>query len=274
MRTLAWEEYIDAGLSEGLDARPFAATIGVFDGLHIGHRELVKRVVGKPGLASAVLTFRENPKRILSPHTHQGELSTLDQKLGLIESMNVDFCVLIDFSGDFSKLPGRRFLSILRDRGKLGFLVVGSDFRCGRGLDTDASAIRSFCEESSIGIELVDAIHWDGHTVSSSRIRKAIAEGRLDDAAAMLGRPYEIDLRAALRPAEGLWAPRGVQARPPRGVYDARLAFDSGSPQLPVSARLDAKGLWSFGGIEDGGRLPRPGAEPRGLGLVSLVSRG
>jgi riboflavin kinase/FMN adenylyltransferase len=273
VRILAWEEYVGGGLSDSLEGRPFAATIGVFDGLHIGHRELVKRVLGKPGLASAVLTFKENPKRILSPHTHQGELSTLDQKLGLIESMSVDFCVLIDFSGDFSKLPGRRFLSILRDSGRLGFLAVGSDFRCGRGLDTDASAIRSFCEESSIGIELVEAIHWAGHAVSSSRIRKAITEGRLDDARAMLGRPYEIDLRAAVPSAEGLWAPKGAQARPPRGVYDARLAFDSGFPPLPVSARLDAKGLWSFGSVEADGSLTRPGAEPRGLGLVSLVSR-
>jgi riboflavin kinase / FMN adenylyltransferase len=268
VKILAWEEYVGGASSGGPGDRRVAATIGVFDGLHIGHQELVKRILDRPGLASLVLTFEKNPKRILSPHTHQGELSTLDQKLELIESMSVDFCVLIDFSGDFSKLPGSRFLTILRDRGKLGFLAIGSDFRCGRGLDTDASDIRSFCEESSIGIESVEAVRWAGHAVSSSRIRKAITEGRLEDAEAMLGRPYEIDLRGARLPSGELWAPKGAQARPPRGLYEARLAYGSGSPALPASARLDAKGLWTVVG-----GLSRPGEEPRGLGLVNLVSR-
>jgi riboflavin kinase / FMN adenylyltransferase len=272
VRILTWEAYVDGGLPGISCERPFAATIGVFDGLHIGHQELIKRILGRSGLDSVVLTFKENPKRILSPHTHPGELSTLDQKLELIESMSVDFCVLIDFSGDFSKLPGRRFLSILKDRGRLGFLAVGSDFRCGRGLDTGASDIRSFCEEFSVGIELVESIRWAGYAVSSSRIRKAIIEGRLEDAQAMLGRPYEIDLRGAVPSSAGLWAPKGAQARPPRGIYDARLAFGSGSAAFPVSARLDATGLWTFGlGAE--GSFPRPGAEPRGLGLIRMVSR-
>jgi riboflavin kinase / FMN adenylyltransferase len=265
MRVLSWEELVGGALS----GRPFAATIGVFDGLHIGHRELVKRVLGREGLSSAVLTFEENPKRILSPSTHQGELSTLDQKLGLIESMGADFSVLIDFSGDFSKLPGRRFLSILRESGELRFLAVGSDFRCGRSLDTDARAIGSFCEEHSIGVELIQAVRWAGHPVSSSRIRKAVLDGRLEDAASMLGRPYEIDLRGAVFYSEGSATPRGAQARPPRGIYEASLTFEAGASELPVSAELDAEGRWRLGGL--GGRLA--GGSPQGLRLMHLVSR-
>jgi riboflavin kinase/FMN adenylyltransferase len=252
MRVLSWEEYVAGSLAE----TPFAATIGVFDGLHIGHRELIGRILGKPGIASAVLTFRDNPKRILSPHTHRGELSTLAQKLDLVESMSVDFCVLIDFSGDFSKLPGRAFLSILKDSGKLRFLAVGADFRCGRGLDTAAEDMRAFCEESSIGIELVDALRWAGHPVSSSRIRRAVAEGRLAEARAMLGRPYEIDLRSP-----------GSQALPPKGSYEAELDYGPGSPGRAVVARLDAGGRWAF--AADSGQ----GREPLGLRLIDSVSR-
>jgi riboflavin kinase / FMN adenylyltransferase len=274
MKVHSWEE-----LGEGkLSGLPFAATIGVFDGLHVGHRELVKRILGNEGLASAVLTFRENPKRILSPTTHPGELSTLDQKLELIESMGVDICVLIDFSGDFSKLPGRRFLSLLKKSGELRFLAVGSNFRCGQGLDTDAEGIRSFCEGNSIGIELVQAVQWAGHPVSSSRIRKAVLDGRLGDAASMLGRPYEIDLRGSSLSASGCIAANGAQARPPRGVYDATLAYGDGS-ELSVSARIEAEGCWSFVSKADGSeadgedRGVSEDRAPKGLRLIRLVSR-
>jgi riboflavin kinase/FMN adenylyltransferase len=265
VKVLSWEELVGGRLS-GL---PFAATIGVFDGLHIGHRALVSRILGEDGLVSAVLTFAENPKRLLSPSTYQGGLSTLRQKLELIESMGVDYGVLIDFSGDFSKLPGRLFLSILRDCGELRYLAVGSNFRCGRGLDTDAEGIRDFCGDS-IGVELLDPVKWAGSEVSSSRIRKAILEGRLDEAARMLGRPYEIDLRDAEISQTGLAAPRGDQALPPRGVYEASLASDSGRgrSELRVLAEIDAEGRWSV----DGPGWAAPGA-PLGLALIRLVSR-
>jgi riboflavin kinase/FMN adenylyltransferase len=271
MKVVSWEEYLAGALVD----LPFAATIGVFDGLHIGHRALVARVLAHEALASAVLTFRENPKRILSPHTHRGELSTLDQKLGLIESLSVDFCVLIDFSGDFSKLPGRSFLSILRDSGMLRFLAVGEDFRCGRGLDTAAADIGAFCEESSIGIELVPALRWEGQAVSSSRIRKAVTEGRLDEAQAMLGRPYEIDLRAALPLPGGRLAPKGEQARPPTGRYEALLVLGSALRAVPVNARLGSDGVWTLAaeGEGRGSSPPADASTAEGLGLLKLVSR-
>ena len=117
----------------GALAAPFAATIGVFDGLHIGHRELVEEGARQGGLASAVLTFRENPKRISRPRRFHGELSTLAQRLELIDSMGVDLCVLIDFSGDFSKLPGRQFLSMLCAGGDAPLPRRRRDFRCGHG---------------------------------------------------------------------------------------------------------------------------------------------
>jgi riboflavin kinase/FMN adenylyltransferase len=269
MRVLSWEE-LRAGALAGV---PFAATIGVFDGLHIGHRELIARILGKEGVVSIVLTFKENPKRILSPSTYHGELSTLDQKLALVESMGADFCVLIDFSGDFSKLPGRRFLSMLRESGEFRYLAVGSDFRCGKGLDTNAEDIRSFCVRHSIGIELIRAVQWAGHPVSSSRIRKAIVEGRLGDAASMLGRPYEIDLRASSFSSEGRIKPVGVQASPPRGSYEATMAHAAGSglPESPVSARIDAEGCWS---IDGGADCASGNGKPTGLRLIRLVSRG
>jgi riboflavin kinase / FMN adenylyltransferase len=275
MKVLSWEE-LRGGSLAGL---PFAATIGVFDGLHIGHRELIARILGKEGLSSLVLTFAENPKRILSPSTYHGELSTLDQKLDLLESMGADSCALIDFSGDFSKLPGRHFLSMLRESGEFRFFAVGSEFRCGRGLDTDAEDIGLFCEGHSIGFESIKAVHWAGQPVSSSRIRRAVIEGRLEDAASMLGRPYEIDLRDSGRFSSGGAKPEGLQLSPPPGAYEAALvhAASSGEPERTIEARVDAEGRWSTpGGAPVVGEAA--GGEGRGkpIGLrpIRLVSRG
>jgi riboflavin kinase / FMN adenylyltransferase len=268
MKVLSWSEFLSASDNRG----PVAAAIGVFDGLHIGHRELVGKVLGREGLASAVMTFEQNPKRLLSPGTFHGELSTLDQRLALIDSLRVDLCVLIDFSGDFSKLPGRSFLSMLSERGGLRFLAVGRNFRCGYRLDTDAAGIRAFCGERSIGLELLDPVQWAGHPVSSSRIRKAVLEGRLEDAGSMLGRLYEIDFRGAQALDTGRWRPRGEQASPPPGIYEAHVPDPAGSEagERLFTATLGHDGAWSLSG--EGGEGGRS-AFPVRLRLVRMVSR-
>jgi riboflavin kinase / FMN adenylyltransferase len=259
MRVVPWEDLVELGRA----APPggIAAAVGVFDGLHIGHRDLVGRVVGRQGSLSAVVTFRDSPKRMLSTGAFGGDLSTLAQRLELIEGAGADFCVLIDFSGDFSKLPGRRFLASLADDGRMRRLVVGSNFRCGHGLDTGADEIRSFCAERGVDLELIGAVAWRGHPVSSSGVRKAVLDGRLEDARAMLGRPFEVDLRPG----------SAGQVSPPPGLYDAVLARGRGGPAEPPSvatrARLDPEGHWSVDGRRVGGD------EALGIGLLSLVSR-
>ncbi len=244
MKIISWEE-LSSGRGFGLRV---AAAIGVFDGLHIGHQELVQRVRGREGLASAIVTFARNPKLILSPSTFHGVLSTLDQKLSLIDSLGVDLCVLIDFSGDFSKLPGRTFLSMLCGSGDVHFLAVGSDFHCGHRMDTDAQGIRQFCVERAIGVELLKAVHWGSHPVSSSRIRKAIFEGRLEDARGMLGHAYAIDLRACETLVSGRLVPGGGQVNPPAGFYEADVvhSIEGTEGTTRVVADLGVDGSWAF----------------------------
>jgi FAD synthase len=259
MRILNWDDFA----SGALKAIPIAATIGVFDGLHIGHRKLISRVLGLNGLSSVVFTFKVNPKRLHSPDNFAGELSTLEQKLDLLASMSTDIAVLIDFSGDFSKLPGRQFLAMLRDGSELHRVAVGADFRCGHRLDTDAEGIRSFCLECGAEMEAIPAVNWAGHPVSSSRIRKAVRDGRLEDASAMLDRCYELDLRGHVAGMDGRWSLGCEQALPPSGRYEVSLVY-AGAPSLPAIVEHDGKGTWSLGGA-----LRAPDA----LGLIRLVSR-
>lgn len=268
MKVLKWDEF----RSERAD-RQLAVVIGVFDGLHIGHRELVSRVVGRGGLSSAVVTFADNPKKILTPESFDGRLSTLDQKLSLIEAMGVDLSVLIDFSGDFSKLPGRQFLSLLSESSRLRYLAVGSDFRCGYGLDTDAKGVRDFCQSRSVDVELLGAVQWAGLAVSSSRIRKAIVAGRIEEAEAMLGRPYEIDLRGARLAASDPVVPTGGQASPPAGRYEARLSYEGTLREAAdFVARAETDGSWVLP-LEAFSFAQSVAPGPLGLQVIRRVSR-
>jgi FAD synthase len=259
MRVISWDDFA----SGALKAIPLSATIGVFDGLHIGHRQLISRVLGLNGISSGVFTFKVNPKRLHSPDSFAGELSTLAQKLDLLASMSTDIAVLIDFSGDFSKLPGRQFLEMLRDGSELHRVAVGADFRCGYRLDTDAEGIRSFCLEYGADMEAIPAVSWAGHPVSSSRIRKAVRDGRLEDASAMLGRHYELDLRGREATEGRRWSLGSEQALPPAGRYEASLVY-ADMASLSVIAEHDGKGNWS---------LDSTFRVPNALGLIRSVSR-
>jgi riboflavin kinase/FMN adenylyltransferase len=261
LKVLSWDEFSNSQHRE----ITLAAAVGVFDGLHRGHTELIGRVLNRDEAVKAVVTFRENPKKVLRPASYHGDLSTLEQKLEKLEALGLDLCVLIDFSGDFSKLSGRKFLSVLKESGNLRFLAVGFDFRCGHRLDTGAEDIKAFYETQTVETELLGAVHWAGHPISSSRIRKAVVEGRLDDASAMLGYPYEVDLRRMTKVFTGesaVYAVSGEQVQPPYGKYSVTTL--GGDGDVETEATLE-NGLWT---VEQAKVI-----ETRFLRLKELVSR-
>lgn len=174
--------------------RPSAATIGVFDGVHRGHAELIRRVAER-GPNPTVITFRENPKKILAPESYTGDIFSLEQKLEIFDGFGVRQVMLIDFSLDFSKIKGLEFAALLEKRLDLVFLAVGSNFRCGYRQDTDAEFIRRINEGRGIPTEIVPPVLEDGLPVSSSRVRAAVAKGDVAAAAVLLGRNLELDLR-------------------------------------------------------------------------------
>jgi riboflavin kinase/FMN adenylyltransferase len=203
-----------------------AMTIGVFDGVHRGHQGLIGQVINRFPLIPTVLTFRRNPKEVLRK-SWEGELLSLNRKLTLFENLGVSVAVLIDFSEGFSKLRGRDFLELLRGPGNMRFLAVGDNFRCGFGLDTGAFELRALNNEMDIPTAVVAPVSKGGLPVSSSRIRKAIQEGDLAGAAALLGRRVEIDVDGLPQTPEqgGIRYDARLRKRviPPDGVYSAFL---------------------------------------------------
>jgi riboflavin kinase/FMN adenylyltransferase len=251
LRVVSWDDALSG--SAGMPAAS-AATIGVFDGLHMGHRALVSRVVAKaPALVPMAITFKDNPKSVTRPHRFSGDIFSLEQKLSALEEAGIELCLLIDFSGDFSKLAGSEFVSILVRYCGVRSFVIGSDFKCGHKLSTDAHGVQAIASSLSAETDIVEPVTIEGRTVSSSGIRSAIADGRTDLALAMLGRPYTLDLRRIGIGYEGSMAAVSLRGRgfvePAPGTYEATLIGAYGKMDVEAVLRLDGTLHWTSDGL-------------------------
>jgi len=252
VRIQSWEEYLTGGSGAAL-----ALTIGVFDGLHLGHQALLARVLARrPACEAAVVTFRENPKQTLRGAAFEGELVVLERKLSLLEEAGVDLVVLIDFSGDFSRMPGRFFLSLLALHGSLRYLAIGSDFHCGRARDTDAKGLAGYFASSGPGapeVEIMEPLAFDGGIVSSTRIRRAVQSGRLDEAGALLGRPFEVELGGEIEGRGNLrcFGKRAGTVLPPPGEWPARALCGGRMYEGSLGLAGDCLELRGFEGAQD-----------------------
>jgi len=227
-----------ADFSSSSSPVPLAVTIGVFDGVHRGHQKLVRTVLSKsPAMKSAVLTFSENPKKILHPQTYKGGLFSLEQKIDTFGAMGIDACVLIDFSRNFGTLSGAEFLFSLAKAG-VRFICIGPNFRCGHKMDTNAQSLAEISGKLGMEAEIVEPVMYGGHPVSSSRIRNAVLEGRLGEAEQMLGRPYTVV--AHFEPCgkrELAVAEMPGMVLPPEGLYKVFLDPDSGNQEALARIR-------------------------------------
>lgn len=201
MIVATWEDFLAAGSATGpaLGGRPARLTVGVFDGLHLGHRRLICAVTepgspdhGRP--LSVVVTFRRPPGHVLGRADVSGLILSLPQKLRRMAALGVTAAVLIDFSDEIGTLSGRDFIDLLRGRLAIERIVVGPNFRFGKNRDADVHDLEAMLAASPTDVEVIAPVSWGGEIVSSSRIRRSVREGQLDDAAAMLSAPHEIDL--------------------------------------------------------------------------------
>jgi riboflavin kinase/FMN adenylyltransferase len=181
MQIIEWDKFLKQDLPLG--DKPFSMTVGIFDGIHLGHRALIKRIVSyNADFTPVVITFRQNHKT-----KNKEEIQSFGERLEILESLGIKITVVIDFTEEFRKMPGIEFLKILLKYGNAGFFAAGNDFRCGYQLDTDAAAVKSFFASHGIPAEIVPDVMEDSLPVSSSRIRAAIAAGNTALAQKMLG---------------------------------------------------------------------------------------
>jgi riboflavin kinase/FMN adenylyltransferase len=177
--------------------RGCVATIGNFDGLHVGHQEIIGGVVARAqelGRPSAVITFHPHPLSIVAPDRVPQQILTLSQKEDLLRSMGVDALLVVPFTHDFSRWPAERFVEEFIVRALAATEVrIGRDFAFGAGRTGTLSTLEAMGRRFGFAVEGVGEVRVHGIRVSSSLVREAIRSGTMRVAARALGRTYFID---------------------------------------------------------------------------------
>lgn len=171
---------------------PLAVAIGNFDGVHLGHQALLRRLIevaAAQGLKSAVMTFEPHPREFFAPDKAPTRLTSLREKLELFAEAGVDYVYVCHFNRRFAAITVEAFMQdILRNALDARAILVGEDFRFGAGRQ---GSMQDFAR-GGFNLQSQPQINLDGKRVSSTAIREALAQGRLVEAARLLGRPYSI----------------------------------------------------------------------------------
>jgi riboflavin kinase/FMN adenylyltransferase len=173
-----------------------AITIGNFDGVHMGHQALFRRVkqwAGELNGESIVVTFDPHPMEVLFPKKAPSFITSHRQKLELIASCGIDATIVIPFNHEFAQISAREFVEVILVE-KIGTraIVVGNDYRFGHSRVGDIPFLRQLGEQYGFKVEIVTAIRMDDIPVSSTSIRQMIANGNIREANMLLGRPFEV----------------------------------------------------------------------------------
>jgi riboflavin kinase/FMN adenylyltransferase len=176
---------------------PSVVTIGNFDGVHIGHRRIMRRVVAlarEKNCTPCVLTFDPHPARVLAPDRAPRLLMTADQKLRSMEGEGIEAVYLIPFSLEFAKLTPEEFVEQVLVRAlKARIVLVGEDFRFGYKQAGNLDTLRELGAHFGFTLEVVQGIARRGERVSSTIVRKLIIDGSVSHACRMLGAPFAIE---------------------------------------------------------------------------------
>ncbi len=247
-------------------SRKVCLAIGVFDGVHLGHQQIIRQTLAdarQHDAVALVITFDKHPNAVVAPDRVPPQIFARSQKLRAIESLRADALLEIPFDKNFSEKSGEDFIrELARDLGKVHSICVGADFVFGRRRSGNVALLKKMGEELLFQVHGLAAVSLDGQVVSSTRIREMIRAGNFDAASQMLGRPYAICGRVVEgdRIGQQLGFPTAnLDAAnlilPPNGVYSAvtklngrryRVALNIGlrptvaaaRPQLRVEAHL------------------------------------
>lgn len=175
-----------------------AVTIGTFDGVHLAHRQILNKVTElakEKNLRSFVITFEPHPQEVLKNKTPDIKLLTsLEEKLRLLEKIGIENVLVIRFSEEFSKTQAREFYEKYVSGGiGLSDLVIGYDHLFGKDRQGDFQTLQDLGKEFNFTVHRVEEIDVDSKPVSSTRIRKALAEGNIEEANRLLGYEYSFD---------------------------------------------------------------------------------
>ena len=186
---------IDQELALSSPGEDSLLTIGVFDGVHRGHRDLLSHLMvesTRMGLVAGVVTFRNHPASVLRPDFKPQYLTSLEDRIDMIGRVGVNFVVPVTFDLELSKLSAGEFIDRLQERLRMRGLVVGPDFAMGHKREGDVNRLALLAEQMGFSLSLVDLVTDDGQPIKSTTIRKALARGDVSTVAMLLGRNFAL----------------------------------------------------------------------------------
>ncbi len=221
------------------DFGPCAITIGNFDGVHIGHQQIIRQVVERAranGWKAAALTFDPHPTRLVAPERVPGLLTTPEQRAQRMLDQGLDEVLILPFTKEIAALTGEQFVrDILSTRLQARSVFVGDNFHFGHRAAGNAVSLRDLGKQFGFSVDILRPITWRGRVVSSSEVRRFIESGDVSRACRMLGRPYALE--GAVVPGAGIGSKQTVptlnldtkaEVLPHNGVYVTRT-HDLGS---------------------------------------------
>ena len=171
-------------------------TIGTFDGVHLGHQAVIKKVVEKAsreGLTSVVMTFDPHPRISLGKGSSPPLLTCSRHKLSLLEGLGVEVCLLVELEGELAAMaPSDFVVEILHGKLRVGGMVIGPRLRFGKGRRGTPGLLKELGEKLGFGVEVVKEVSVDGVPVSSTMVRQSVLRGDLCGAESLLGRRYSV----------------------------------------------------------------------------------
>jgi riboflavin kinase/FMN adenylyltransferase len=234
--------YDDLPPGEAIFSRT-VATIGNFDGVHLGHRAILSRVCQRArdlGGQAVAITFNPHPVKVLRPEVNLPLLTTSEQKLQLLSDIGLDAVVVLPFTTEFAALPAREFVrQYFCERLQAREVVVGHDYCFGRGREGNIDLLKEMGENYGFTVQVVWAVEVESAVVSSSLIRAMLRLGKVTEARRLLGRPYGVTGRVV--PGKG----RGAKLL---GVPTANL--------LTFNELLPASGIYAVWVRRGGATLP------------------
>jgi riboflavin kinase / FMN adenylyltransferase len=249
------------------DLGPTVVTVGMFDGVHRGHRALLDRVAAEAaarGVPAAAVTFDRHPLAVLRPGSEPPLLTTLDRKVALLAGAGMDVVLVLAFTRELSEVEAEAFAAdVLFDALAARAVVVGENFRFGHKAAGDPALLASLGRPRGVEVVAVP-LHADGdQVVSSTRVRAELAAGDVAAAAASLGRPYAVEGEVVVGdrrgrpllgvptanlavpdgialPADGVYAGHLTDAEPDRGIARPAAISVGTNPQFGTDRRVEA----------------------------------
>ena len=233
-------------------------TIGVFDGVHLGHKYLLSQLTKQAreqNLLSGVVTFNQHPHEVLSPQTRLPFLTDLTQRINLLQNEGVEAIFTLSFTTELAQLSARQFVSLLKKYLRMRGLVIGPDFALGQNREGNTDTLNTLGQDMDFSVMVIPPVMINGELVSSTAIRNALANGDMKRVLNLVGRPFSLNGRVTSG------AGRGVEL----GFPTANLDIDPGQA-LPAEgvyatwAHIDGQAYQSMTNI---GQQPTFGGSQR-----------